>query len=989
MKAFISPRPETAPYGLQRVMEALYKHLPECGIEIVNSPEEADVVNVHSMAFVETDKPIIYTSHGLHWAEINWPREYLQANQMMINYMKRSQTITAVSDWVAHSISRGILKKPIVIGNGIDTADWQHDKPSSGYVLWNKARTDLVCDPEEMNKLAAMMPDVPFVSTFGRSAHNVQITGVVKHDVMKDMVQRAGVYLSLARETFGIGTLEAIASGVPVVGWDHGGNRDIIEHGVNGFLVPYGNYEQLVTAVRSALEHRETMRPNLLKSIEKWEWSNVIPQYAEAFRQTLAKSWDWDVKVSILVTAYNLGKYLGDCLQSVEQQDFYDWECLIIDDCSTDNTPEIAAEFCARDGRFKYFHTGNNLKLSGARNYGYKQARGQYIMSLDADDMIHPHTLRLLCWDLDQDRTAHIVYGCLDTINEDGSNLQRNPWPSPDGFNWDQQMAHLNQLPYCAMMRREVYANSGGYRIRDYLAEDAALWCRVTSLGYRAKLATDESTLIYRLRPDSKSTNDRKKHGHGAFTQWFGWKTAVDPHEGMQVIKQGKRPNQAIVPFGAQGNPPNWCWPVWSHHDPIVSVIIPVGPGHEGYLVDALDSLTAQTYPFWEAVVINDTGKPLNVDYAPWARVYDNGRHDIASSRNIGIEKAKGHLLLFLDADDFLSASAIERMLQAYLENDGAKYIYTDWYNVTPGKEPSKNSARPYDRNKTNGSMHPVSALVRREHALAVGGFDSSLPGWEDWEFFVKMAIHGFCGQRLSEALLVYRLHSGKRREDSLARAAQSLEVMRERYADYYTGAKQMAGCCGGDGGSTIIAIKKSLGLLPQEKQINISGGKMTVRLEYTGSNMGAITIKHMGGINFNPPIKAGAGPLHKYHDVTPEQAKVLVASGRFRQIGADAMDLNQAVQHDNLAGLASTATPPDPERPFEPPAPDPQIPEGKEFDPTSMTVTEIKQAALGCTVEQLEKALKMEIAGQNRKSAVAFLEVVIEDSERLEKVAE
>ena len=991
MKVYITPDVETAPYGLKRVMEALHQHLPDNDIEIVETEEEADLVNVHSMAFVETKKPVVYTSHGLHWAEIPWNyNEYLDANRLMADYMSRSQSVTAVSDWVGHAISRGMLHKPVITGNGINIDDWEHDKPSSGYVLWNKARVDPVCNPDEMNKIAAQMPNTAFVSTFGEQTANVQITGVVDHEVMKDMVQRAGVYLSLARETFGIGTLEAIASGVPVVGWDHGGNRDIIEHGINGYLVPHGDYDKLSECIEKCSQFTGAMRFDLPATIGKWDWSNVVPAYAQAYKDTWARATGYGRKVSIIVTAYNLDKYLGDCLNSVLAQTFQDWECLIIDDCSTDGTAEISNDYCALDGRFQYHKPDSNLKLSGARNFGYNLASGEYIMYLDADDMITARTVDLLVQALDNDEKTHIVYGSLQTMSEDGTNLRPNDWPVGE-FNWFHQMSHLNQLPYCSMMRSEVMRRTGGYRVRDYLAEDAAHWCRATSLGFRAKKATDEPTLIYRLRPDSKSTKDLKEFGHGAFTQWFGWKTATTPQAGVKFQKAGKRPFSSIVPFGAQGNPKEsnaHCWPVWGHHDPVISVIIPVGPGHEAQLVDALDSLTAQTYPFWEAIVINDTGGDIDLTYAPWARVFDNGSHDIATSRNIGIEKATAPLLLFLDADDFLFGTALEKMLKAYVDEDGSKYIYTDHYNVVKGKGATKNKAVEYDRSTTDGQKHPVTALVRKEHATAVGGFDSTLPGWEDWEFYVKMAVAGYCGKRLGEALLVYRLHSGARREDSIKNASHTLEVMKERYADYYTGAKTMAPCCGGNN-TTILEAKRSLGLLPKAVSINIvshsKDGKMsTVRVEYLGKSFGATTINSVNGTPI-PPLRAGANPLHKFHDVAPETARLLVEANLFKLVNADNQDLAQAEQGDSLAGLIQhTPTPaPDGGSSFEAPAPVVVVESGKPFDPTTMTVGEVKAAAVGCTVDQLKDALEREQGGSKRKSAISFLNTLIGDGER------
>ena len=188
---------------------------------------------------------------------------------------------------------------------------------------------------------------------------------------------------------------------------------------------------------------------------------------------------------------------------------------------------------------------------------------------------------------------------------------------------------------------------------------------------------------------------------------------AENPRVGAQLLSEGRRPPEYAVPIGAQGTPYNECWPVWSHHDPLVSVIIPVGPNHTHYLVDALDSVLAQTFPFWEAVVVNDSGEELNTDFAPWARVVDFNGRSIAGARNAGITAARAPLVLFLDVDDLLTPPAIERMLRAFVETDGTRYIYTDWWQILPGEPPKKKSAKPYDRTRSSGSTHPISVLLR------------------------------------------------------------------------------------------------------------------------------------------------------------------------------------------------------------------------------------------------------------------------------------
>lgn len=91
--------------------------------------------------------------------------------------------------------------------------------------------------------------------------------------------------------------------------------------------------------------------------------------------------------VSIIVPCFNQGKYLPDSLQSILSSAYKNWECIIINDGSPDDTEEIALDWCKKDNRFHYLKKENG-GLAAARNYGIRRGRGKYILPLDADDKI-------------------------------------------------------------------------------------------------------------------------------------------------------------------------------------------------------------------------------------------------------------------------------------------------------------------------------------------------------------------------------------------------------------------------------------------------------------------------------------------------------------------------------------------------------------------------------------------------------------------------
>jgi glycosyltransferase involved in cell wall biosynthesis len=100
--------------------------------------------------------------------------------------------------------------------------------------------------------------------------------------------------------------------------------------------------------------------------------------------------------VSIIIPTYNRAHLIGETLDSVEAQTYQNWECIIVDDGSSDNTDEVIGEYVNKDLRFKYYHRpeehlpGGN----GARNYGFKMSKGEYVNWFDSDDLMSKEFLK-------------------------------------------------------------------------------------------------------------------------------------------------------------------------------------------------------------------------------------------------------------------------------------------------------------------------------------------------------------------------------------------------------------------------------------------------------------------------------------------------------------------------------------------------------------------------------------------------------------------
>lgn len=134
-------------------------------------------------------------------------------------------------------------------------------------------------------------------------------------------------------------------------------------------------------------------------------------------------------KLSIIVPIYNAAQYLHRCIDSILSQSFTDYELLLIDDGSADESSAICDEYAVKDARIRVFHKENG-GVSSARNLGLDNAQGEWIYFVDADDEVLENTFEVLCAGIKFD--ADIVMGGLEKANNKGDILYR--LSSPNGY---------------------------------------------------------------------------------------------------------------------------------------------------------------------------------------------------------------------------------------------------------------------------------------------------------------------------------------------------------------------------------------------------------------------------------------------------------------------------------------------------------------------------------------------------------------------------
>ncbi|MCF6294157.1 MAG: glycosyltransferase family 2 protein [Flavobacteriaceae bacterium] len=199
--------------------------------------------------------------------------------------------------------------------------------------------------------------------------------------------------------------------------------------------------------------------------------------------------------VSVIVPCYNQAEYLSEALETVLEQTFTNWECIIVDDGSPDNTHDIAVEWLQKDSRFKYIKKENG-GLSSARNTGIETARGEFILPLDADDKISPNYLGLSINEFQKDQELKIVYCKAEKFGAE-SGLWRLPHFSLQG------LAKSNMIFCSAVFRKRDWELVGGYDSKMiYGLEDWEFWVAILKLGGNVK-RLDVIGFYYRIKKDS------------------------------------------------------------------------------------------------------------------------------------------------------------------------------------------------------------------------------------------------------------------------------------------------------------------------------------------------------------------------------------------------------------------------------------------------------------------------------------------------------
>lgn len=223
--------------------------------------------------------------------------------------------------------------------------------------------------------------------------------------------------------------------------------------------------------------------------------------------------------VSIITPSYNCSRYINETIQAIQSQTYKNWELLITDDCSTDNSIEVIKSYADKDPRIKFFSLEKNGGAGVARNNSIKEAKGRYIAFCDSDDRWLPEKLQKQLALMDE-KNCGFCFGAYNEYDEEDNFL---------GFVPAEKTLSMRQLKHCnvigcltAIYDTELVGKIYMPTIRK--RQDWALWIKVLQ-KCKVAYSIQEPIALYRVRANSISRNklDLVKYNAAVYEQVFNY----------------------------------------------------------------------------------------------------------------------------------------------------------------------------------------------------------------------------------------------------------------------------------------------------------------------------------------------------------------------------------------------------------------------------------------------------------------------------------
>ncbi len=601
---------------------------------------------------------------------------------------------------------------------------------------------------------------------------------------------------------------------------------------------------------------------------------------------------------SILVPTYNQAQYLPEALDSLIRQSYENWEAIVVNDGSTDNTAEVMQQYAQKDPRIKTYHKANG-GVSSALNEASKHARGEWLCWLSSDDLFLPDKLAVHVLSINSYPDKLFFHTNFFILDEQRLDIYTPPG-YPDNSVPPQELQilsffgpsnYINGISIC--IHRSVFDRIGFFNEKLRNGQDFDMWLRISAI-YRSQFLS-QKTCITRIQPDAGTTIsydagifdsgrtclkflntypfealfpllDLRRHDHisyafnntlsivlnpasfiniGGYTQAFvdrmhEWLARSCPQE-LKIIYENAieqilsasgiynlseevisalQSLKGATTSGFRYKPYNPLKEMALHaerlertgyhdkaktiqdylerikkfekeeekvseHKPLISVEEQSSPffsvlvptyNQAKYLPSALDSLLAQTYPNWEALVVNDgstddTSKVMEQYAAKDRRIrlFHKENGGVASALNEGLRNAKGEWICWLSSDDLFVQTKLDIHVNAFNLYPDIKVFHTDHFLLNEADQRIFPSGLNVDAiipefrlqtlrflqiNYFNG----ISICIHRSVFGRVGFFNEKIRNGQDFDMWLRISAL-YRSQFLPQRTSTTRIH--------------------------------------------------------------------------------------------------------------------------------------------------------------------------------------------------------------------------------------
>ena len=220
-------------------------------------------------------------------------------------------------------------------------------------------------------------------------------------------------------------------------------------------------------------------------------------------------------KISIIIANFNNGHFFIDCFNSLINQTEVNWEAIVIDDCSTDNSGEVIKELIKSDKRFKFYQNNNNKGYTKTLLAGISYSSAEIFGRLDPDDALLPNAIEMSLLTHRRNPEVGLVYSNLIVCDQNLEKLSVHTAKQIINLNLDYYNFN-GEISHFATIKRKVYNKTIG--IDQYLAraQDKDLYMKLCEIGPVKHL--DKNLLLYRIHSDGRSTGNNADKAY--FWHW-------------------------------------------------------------------------------------------------------------------------------------------------------------------------------------------------------------------------------------------------------------------------------------------------------------------------------------------------------------------------------------------------------------------------------------------------------------------------------------